>query len=189
MVVAVARVFHLPKSATTSMEPKAAVAVSGADEATGTEKGTGGMNWKVVAAMATIALSACSTTGAGPSGSAANAFAEPPAAAGQQVGAAIVAAMAGGLVGGPIGTNLDSRDRRRALEAEYRALEYTPAGETVAWGRAGGSVRGEVVAGSPYRVGSQDCRQYTHTVSLGGRAQTARGAACRNPDGSWTPLA
>ena len=34
----------------------------------------------------------------------------------------------------------------------------------------------------PYRVGSQDCRQYTHTVTIDGARQTARGTACRNPD-------
>jgi surface antigen len=48
---------------------------------------------------------------------------------------------------------------------------------------------GEVMAAQPYRVGSQDCRQYTHTVFSGsGAGATARGTACRNADGSWTPL-
>jgi len=148
-----------------------------------------GMNWKVAAALAAIVLSACSTTGAGGSGSAARAFAKPDEAARPPVGAAIVQAMAGGLIGGQVGADLDSRERRRALEAEYRALEHTPAGQSVTWGQAGSRRHGEVVAGSPYRVGAQDCRQYTHTVHLDGRAQTARGTACRNPDGSWTPLA
>lgn len=147
-----------------------------------------GMNWKVAAVMAAIVLSACSTTGAGGSGSAARAFAKPDEAQ-APVGAAIVQAMAGGLIGGQVGTSLDSRERRRALEAEYRALEYTPAGQSVTWGQAGSRRHGEVVAGSPYRVGAQNCRQYAHTVTLDGRAQTARGTACRNPDGSWTPLA
>lgn len=146
------------------------------------------MNWKVAAAIATLVLSACSTTGTDRSGSATRAFAE-PAAVETPVGTAIVQAMAGGLIGGPVGAKLDARERRRALEAEYRALEYTPAGQSVKWGQAGGRRYGEVVAGSPYRVGAQDCRQYTHTVNLDGRAQTARGAACRNTDGSWTPLA
>ena len=144
------------------------------------------MKLKVAAAIATLALSACSTTGADRGGSATQAF----AGTRPHVGAAIVEAMAGGLVAGPVGAGLDTRDRRRALEAEYRALEYTPAGQKVAWGRPGDRGGfGEVVAGSPYRVGSQDCRQYAHTVNVEGRAQTARGAACRNPDGSWTPLA
>ena len=143
------------------------------------------MKSKVAAAIAALALSACSTAGTDRAGP--QAFAE--AGARQHVGAAIVEAMAGGLIGGQVGAGLDSRDRRQALEAEYRALEYTPAGQKVAWGKPGERGRhGEVAAGSPYRVGSQNCRQYSHTVSVDGRAQTARGAACRNPDGSWTPL-
>lgn len=145
------------------------------------------MNVKVAAALVGMVLAGCSTTemvGAGPS---VQAFAQ----SGQEkpLAASIVEAMAGGLIGRRLGASLDARERRQALEAEYRALEYTPAGQPVPWGRSGSSSRGEVVAGSPYRVGSQDCRQYRHTVILGGREQTARGAACRNADGSWTPLA
>lgn len=148
-----------------------------------------GMDWKVAAVLTAIVLSACSTTGGGGSASGARAFVKPDETPPQHVGAAIVQAMGGGLIGGQLGTNLDARERRRALEAEYRTLEYTPAGQSVIWGQPGSRSRGEVVAGSPYRVGAQDCRQYTHTVTLDGRAQSARGTACRNPDGSWTPLA
>ena len=53
---------------------------------------------------------------------------------------------------------------------------------------ASGSHSGEVVAAQPYQVGSQNCRQYTHTVRIDGTPQSARGTACRNEDGSWTPL-
>ena len=104
------------------------------------------------------------------------------------VASTIIAAMDGGLVGGAVGKDLDAADRRLALESEYRALEYTPAGQAIKWqgSRAGHS--GEVVAAQPYRVGSQDCRQYMQTVAIDGRSQSARGTACRNPDGSWTPL-
>jgi surface antigen len=56
----------------------------------------------------------------------------------------------------------------------------------VTW--AGGEVRGEVVAAAPYQVGQQNCRQFTHKVVSGGRELQARGAACRNPNGTWTPL-
>lgn len=148
------------------------------------------MNGKIAAAGFAAFLSACSTTdmAGSDSGSAMRAFAGSAQTSQMPVGAAIVEAMAGGLIGGSLGSGLDSRDRRRALEAEYRALEYTPAGQAVSWGEPA-SRGGEVVAGSPYRVGSQDCRQYTHTVFAGTRSQTARGSACRNADGSWTPLA
>lgn len=96
--------------------------------------------------------------------------------------------MAGGLVGGQIGRGLDERDRRIALQAEYQALEYTPSGRAVPWTSDGSGRRGEVTAGQPYSVGSQNCRQYSHTIFIGSEPQTARGAACRNQDGSWTPL-
>ncbi len=98
------------------------------------------------------------------------------------------ASMVGGLITGSIGNGLGSGDRRKALEAEYKALEYTQSGQRVSWtgDRAGRS--GEVVPAQPYRVGSQDCRQYTHTVSVNGQTRTARGTACRNEDGSWATL-
>jgi surface antigen len=104
-----------------------------------------------------------------------------------KVAGTIIEAMNGGLVGGTVGTGLNEREKRSALEAEYKALEYTASGQKVAWQGDSGHA-GEVVAAQPYRVGSQDCRQYTQTVVIGGAASTARGTACRNPNGSWTPL-
>ncbi len=100
----------------------------------------------------------------------------------------IIAEMKGGLIGGDLGKSVSERDRRRALEAEYRALEYTQAGTPVTWKSEDARLAGEVVAAQPYRVGSQNCRQYTHSLSDGVRESEARGTACRNPDGSWTPL-
>ena len=146
------------------------------------------MTFKVASVAAAIALSAfasgCSTLGQG-----GGRGSPTPAAAGPVTPAApetIISAMGGGLIGGSIGSKLRESDRRTALQAEYRALEYTPGGKSVDW--QGSGVSGSVTAAQPYRVGSQDCRQYTHTVSAGGQSQTARGTACRNPDGSWTPL-
>lgn len=145
------------------------------------------MSWKIAAVILAAALTGCSTSSVVGQTPLAHSFAQ--AQPQRTMSVSIVEAMGGGLIGGRLGAALDTRERRRALEAEYRALEYTPAGQSVAWGRKGASVQGEVVAGSPYRVGSQNCRQYTHTVQSNGRGQTARGTACRNADGSWTPLA
>jgi len=33
-----------------------------------------------------------------------------------------------------------------------------------------------------------NCRQFTHTIYIDGKPQTARGTACRNPDGTWQPV-
>ncbi len=140
------------------------------------------MKSKIVLFAALSVLAGCSSTALGRSES--GGLVAPSGEAGR---AAILRNMAGGLIGGSIGSELTERERRTALEAEYRALEYTQSGQAVAWsGEAGRS--GEVIAAQPYRVGSQDCRQYTHKVTIGGQTGQARGTACRNADGSWTPL-
>tara|TARA_Y100000815_G_scaffold108865_1_gene97487 strand:- start:39914 stop:40411 length:498 start_codon:yes stop_codon:yes gene_type:complete len=103
-------------------------------------------------------------------------------------GTALVNALHGGILPEEIKTQMNGATRDAALQAEYQALEYTPAGQKVTWGETGAPLKGEVVPSQPYRVGSQDCRQYTHTVFTGGAPVASRGTACRNPDGSWTPL-
>jgi surface antigen len=137
---------------------------------------------------ATLALGGCATTNPG-SGTVVGGFAgQPTRPASAPAGQAIINAMAGGLIGGNVGAGLSGSERVQALEAEYRALEYAPVGEAVVWGKKSSGRYGEVVAATPYRVGSQDCRQYTHTVHVGSTPNVARGTACRNADGSWTPL-
>lgn len=100
-----------------------------------------------------------------------------------------IQALNGGLVSRISGVKLSSSDKARALEAEYKGLEAAPGGQVVAWEGSGG-LKGEVVAAVPYQVGSQNCRQYTHSVVVkdGAAPLVARGAACRNKNGSWTPL-
>jgi surface antigen len=39
--------------------------------------------------------------------------------------------------------------------------------------------------GPSYEVNRLDCREFTHTVYIGGRARVARGTACRQPDATW----
>jgi len=101
---------------------------------------------------------------------------------------AIGGIVGGGLVMGNLGTNLSRRERSAAIDAEYRALESAPAGQPVTWRDERTGRSGTVTASQPYRVGSQDCRPYTHVVNMTGGMQTSRGTACRNPDGSWTLL-
>lgn len=127
--------------------------------------------------LALLTLPGCLTSGGGAAGTNGPAINQP-----------VVRGMQGGLAGTSIGKDLSTEDRRTALDAEYRALEKTPGGQTVAWQGAARSTSGQVIPGQPYRVGSQDCRQYTHTILAGGDSQSARGTACRNADGSWTPL-
>jgi surface antigen len=134
-----------------------------------------------------LALAGCSTTGSGKG--AAVSLAPSSGQAGADAGSGPISVLGGGLIAGAIGAGLSTSEKRKALEAEYKALEYTASGQKVAWSGSSAGHRGEVVAAQPYRVGSQDCRQYTQTVfANGGAGTTARGTACRNPNGSWTPL-
>jgi len=133
-----------------------------------------------------LLVSGCMSSASSGSSALIGAFAS-PMRSDQPMSASIAEAMAGGLIGRSLGEDLDRGDRQRALEAEYRALEYTASGEPVAW-QGGARLSGQVVAAPPYRVGSQNCRQYTHTVNQNGTERVGRGTACRNEDGSWTPL-
>lgn len=129
-----------------------------------------------------LALSACGTTTTGKSiglGSLGGPAAQKPETS-------LLTPLGNGLLDGSA-NQLNAADRQKALEAEYRALEYSPAGKVVSWSGSG-SNSGDVTAAQPYQVGSQNCRQYSHSFTIGGTQQTSRGTACRNPDGSWTPL-
>ncbi|WP_440981615.1 hypothetical protein [Shinella sumterensis] len=130
--------------------------------------------------LATATVSGCTTTSGGKTalgGSASGGLSGP---------GAYITALQGGLVSRNTATQLSKADMQRALEAEYRALEAAPGGQPVVW--QGKGVSGSVVAAAPYQVGSQNCRQYSHTLTVEGRETATRGAACRNPEGAWTPL-
>ncbi len=135
-------------------------------------------------------LSGCSgamAIGGGPSVAPASTGAE--LAAVQPAGAAPGAGrMEGGLVSGDIGSGLDRADLQQGLAAEYRALELGNAGTPIAWGSSAAGRSGEVVPGPAYRVNEYACRDYTHTVTVAGQARSARGTACREPDGTWRPV-
>ncbi len=98
----------------------------------------------------------------------------------------LLSPLGNGLLGNSA-RQLNALDRLKALQAEYRALEYTPGNKIVSW-RGTTSNWGEVKAAQPYRVGSQDCRQYSHSFTVDGLMRISSGTACRNPDGSWVHL-
>lgn len=138
---------------------------------------------KISIVASAVALAGCGTSG-GQRASAVSALGT--ASTRGASSATYIDALQGGVIARLAGVDLTKSDRQRALEAEYRALEAAPGGQPVLW--EGRGVSGSVVAAAPYQVGSQNCRQYSHTVTVEGQSKTARGAACRNSDGSWTPL-
>ncbi|MGV8935993.1 MAG: hypothetical protein ACOH2J_02660 [Allorhizobium sp.] len=128
--------------------------------------------------IAAAALSSCSTSGGLRSGGLLSS--NTPSGS-----AVYITALQGGIVQRS-GVDLSNSDRQHALEAEYQALEAAPGGQPVTW--TGRQASGQVVAAAPYQVGAQNCRQYSHKVTVDGVEKQARGAACRNASGTWTPL-
>ncbi len=138
---------------------------------------------KIIFILPLLSLTACSSLNATKStgASTGNVFTR------GSVSNAVLAPMGNGILGSAA-AQLAASDRRAAIEAEYKALEYAPKGEAVAWKGRSGRTSGEVTAAQPYQVGSQNCRQYNHSYTVDGAPQMVRGTACRNDDGSWTPL-
>jgi surface antigen len=99
----------------------------------------------------------------------------------------ISAPLRDGVLAGDIGTGLSERARKKAAEAEYKALEGGRAGVPVAW-RLNETLQGSVVPEQPYSVGAANCRRYTHSISQDGEVRSATGTACRREDGVWRPL-
>ncbi|MFY9696963.1 MAG: RT0821/Lpp0805 family surface protein [Rhodoplanes sp.] len=108
--------------------------------------------------------------------------------AGARVAASVAGAAIGGLIGNRIGAALDDEDRRRAYAAQMAALETGPSGAPVTWRNPDSGRYGTIVPGAAYDRGGAQCRPFTHTIYIDGRPESARGTACRNPDGTWTPV-
>ncbi len=114
------------------------------------------------------------------------------AVAGGGTGNRLAGAAVGGLLGGLSATasapRSTTRNKRRAYEAQMDALERGPSGAAVSWKNPDSGRYGTIVPGPSYQESGRNCRQFTHTIYIDGRPQTARGTACRNPDGTWASV-
>jgi surface antigen len=141
----------------------------------------------LLAAMGAILLSACQNgQHLGAAGANSGVIVGSEVASG--VGEAPIGAVEGISFGADLGRSLQESDRPIALRAEYEALEYSRAGEPTEWRNPETGNSGNVVVGASYEVNRLDCREYTHTVSIGGRTRVAKGTACRQPGGTWRML-
>ena len=108
-------------------------------------------------------------------------------AAGNRAAGTVTGAAIGGMLGNRIGAAMDDEDKRRAYAAQMQALEKGPSGAPVAWRNPDSGRYGSIVPGPAYDSNGKNCRQFTHTIYIDGKPQTARGTACRDPDGNWQP--
>lgn len=108
---------------------------------------------------------------------------------GSKVGGAALGAVLGGLIGNRIGAAMDDEDKQRAYAAQLEALERGQSGAPVSWRNPDSGRYGSIVPGPAYQNAGRNCRSYTHTVYMSAQPETVRGTACRNVDGTWTPVA
>lgn len=96
--------------------------------------------------------------------------------------ATIAGAAIGGFLGGAIGAQLDAQDQQRAQQAQLQAVSQ---GRPSSWRAEGSDAYGSVEPGEVYTSGTGNCREYTHTIFIGGRPQQGKGTACQNAQGEW----
>lgn len=148
-----------------------------------------------VVALVVLALAGCASEpgtsarqdgflGALASGFADTTFSTPPATRVNAPPGSVV----NSILSGPVGASLGERDRQRAYAAEMQALETGEPGEPTAWRGETGGRYGTIVPGAYYQARGARCRDYTHTIYIDGRPQAGRSTACRNPDGTWSPV-
>ena len=71
-------------------------------------------------------------------------------------------------------------------QTTHTTLETAPSYEPATWRNPDSGRYGEVVAQPAYQnTTGQQCREFTQTIFIEGQAETARGTACRQADGTW----
>lgn len=94
--------------------------------------------------------------------------------------------LAGAFIGNSFGESLDRADRQYAGRAQQVAFEHKPSGSQTTWRNPDSGNYGTITPTQTYRSRNGEyCREYQHTIVVGGRTQDAYGRACRQPDGSW----
>jgi len=95
-------------------------------------------------------------------------------------------ALLGAIVGGKIGSSMDEQDKRKMHHSTQESLESSRSGKTSSWRNPDSGHYGSVTPYRAYKTKKGEyCREYSQTVTIGGKTQEAYGTACRRPDGTW----
>ncbi|WP_225767818.1 RT0821/Lpp0805 family surface protein [Inquilinus sp. Marseille-Q2685] len=91
----------------------------------------------------------------------------------------------GGWLGNSVGASLDRSDQLYAERTYNQAFESAPTGTSSSWRNPDSGNYGTVTPTRTYRDYGRDCREFTQTIYVQGRAQPGTGTACREGDGTW----
>ena len=107
----------------------------------------------------------------------------------ENAAAAVTNAAFGGMIGSKLGAQLNDEDRRLAYEAQLTALDRGAPGAPVPWRNEANGRYGNIVAGPVYSQKGLQCRGFSHTITVNGDIKSARGTACKSPEGAWAAAA
>jgi surface antigen len=92
----------------------------------------------------------------------------------------------GALAGREFGASLDRADQAYYEQTAQHSLERAKIGQSATWLNPDSGNSGTI---TPTRTYSKNdgtyCREFSQSITVGGRKQQGFGTACRQPDGSW----
>lgn len=145
----------------------------------------------IAAPLLAMTLAACSSTGTTQVVQQAPVVAAPvipapvvasPAQTTQQ--AMLTTNVSNGFVDASALSQMTAKDSAEANSAQFYALQFGRPGAPRQWAGDKGTT-GTVAVGPYVRVNNLDCRDFTHTVKIGGQDFIKKGTACREQNGNW----
>jgi surface antigen len=146
---------------------------------------------RLAAPLLVLTLAACATTtpqvSQAPIPVAAPVFVAPVGPSPAQTTQVALAAtsIANGFVDPAALAVMTPKDSAEANSAQFYALQFGRPGAPRQWSGDQGST-GTVAVGPMVKVNALDCRNFTHTVTVGGKAYPKAGMACRENGNNWT---
>jgi surface antigen len=98
--------------------------------------------------------------------------------------ALLTTSVANGFVDAGALALMTANDSAQANSAQFYALQFGRPGAPRAWSGDKGTT-GSVAVGPYVKVNQIDCRDFTHTVKIGGKDYVKKGTACREQNGNW----
>lgn len=99
--------------------------------------------------------------------------------------ARLTTSIANGFVDPAALARMSAKDSSEANSAQFYALQFGRPGAPRQWAGDSGTT-GSVAVGPYVRVNNLDCRDFTHTVKIGGTDYVRKGTACREQNGNWS---
>ena len=98
----------------------------------------------------------------------------------------MIGSLLGGIAGLAIGKQLDENDKKMMAQTTYDVLEKAKTDTITKWDNPDSGNRGNIKPTKTYQApDGRYCREFIQEVSIGGKAHSVYGTACRQLDGQW----